>query len=95
MRSFAFSIALGVIGGDMQFTAASGLVNSIMILLFASVVGGWVDKTSRLKGEPFGDIVCCLARSVDVGCDRYCSNRSILIKLIKLIDTAFQPQGSL
>lgn len=51
MWAFALSIAMGVISGDLQYTAASALVNSATVLLFASIVGKWIDRTPRLKGN--------------------------------------------
>jgi hypothetical protein len=36
---------------NLQFTASYGLVGGIVVLLFGTVVGDWVDRTSRLTGS--------------------------------------------
>ncbi len=50
MWTFALSIALFYVGGDLQLPAVSSFVNSAAVLILAATLGGWIDRTPRLRG---------------------------------------------
>lgn len=78
MWQFALSIALGSIGNqNMQLTAISGLVNSIVVLFFGATVGRWIDRTGRLKGKT---VLRCSSK------DTYCIFEAALLFINKLLN---------
>uniref|UniRef100_A0A914WA28 Solute carrier family 40 member n=1 Tax=Plectus sambesii TaxID=2011161 RepID=A0A914WA28_9BILA len=45
---FALSLVLVQIGGDLRLVAINGFVTCLFVLIFASSIGVWIDKTARL-----------------------------------------------
>lgn len=51
MWSFAVGLYLVEIDGSLRLTAIYGFSLTASVLIFGAVVGRWVDRTSRLRGE--------------------------------------------
>lgn len=55
--SFAVSLALYAVGGDLLLPAVSNLANSVAVILFGVAVGKWVDGAPRLKAARWALLV--------------------------------------
>lgn len=68
MWTFALSIALYSIGGNLRLPAVTGFANGAAVLIFAPYVGKWIDNTARLKAAQASLTINNMSVGLSAGC---------------------------